>query len=202
VRGLACLGISVALCGCGATASDRTAADADERLALEGLSLRVPSGWSSYAVDSGAESSEPMLWVANVTLPTKPSKGHPNELPPYHVLSRLPPDGIVLVVEAVPAKAPAEEECPSAELRLTADDVDGSDYEGQPATNVASGSVYSHSQGLCLFAQAWFGVNDPDEAMREEVNRLLDSVELQPELPSAATGRQDNTNSRLLGTPW
>ena len=43
-----------------------------------------------------------------------------------------------------------------------------------PRPNVASGSVYSHNQGLCVFAQAWFGVNDPSEAMREQVNRVLD----------------------------
>jgi hypothetical protein len=127
-----------------------------------------------------------MLWVANVTLPTKPSKDDPNELPPYQVLSRLPRDGIVLVVEAVRAEASAEEECPSAQLRLRAADVEGSGYEGTPAPNVASGSVYSHSQGLCLVAQAWFGVNDPSEAMREEVNRVLDSVELRREPPSAS----------------
>ena len=193
MRRLASLGIGVALCGCGAGASDRTAADVDQRLALEGLSLRVPSGWSSYAVDFGAGSPEPMLWVANVTLPTKPSKDHPNELAPYQVLSGLPRDGIVLVVEAVRADASAEEECPSAQLVLTAADVQDS-YEGKPAPNVASGSVYSHSQGLCLFAQAWFGVNEPDEAMRAEVNRVLSSVELRPEPPSAAKGRRGSTS--------
>jgi hypothetical protein len=173
------------LCGCGSRSSDRIAADDGQQLALEGMSLRVPAGWSSYAIDFGASSPEPMLWVANVTLPTIPSKDDPHELPPYQVLSHLPPNGIVLVVDAIHAEVSAEEECPSMRLRLTAADVLGSDYEGQPAPHVATGSVYSHRQGLCLFAQAWFGVNAPNEAMREQVNRVLDSVELQPDLWSS-----------------
>jgi len=185
MRALALLALGLLLCGYGPGSSDQMAADDGQRLALKGLSLGMPAGWSSYAIDFGASAPEPMLWVANVTLPSESSKDHPHELPPYQVLYRLPADGIVLQVEALPAVealqagASAEEECPSVRLRLTAADIHGSDYEGKPAPHVASGSVYSHSQGLCLFAQAWFGVNDPDEAMREQVNRVLDSVELQ-----------------------
>jgi hypothetical protein len=183
VRALALLALALLLCGCGSGSSKRIASDDGERLALESLSLRVPAGWSRYARDFGAWSPEPMLWVANVPLATKPSKDHPHELPQYQVLYHLPPHGIVLTVEAFRAEASAEEECPSVRLRLTAADVAGSDYEGKPAPNVASGSVYSHSQDLCLFAQAWFGVNDPNEAMRQQVNRVLDSVQVLPEPP-------------------
>jgi hypothetical protein len=177
VRALALLAVGLLLCGCG---SGSSASHDGRRLALEGLSLRVPAGWSTYARDFGAWSPEPMLWVANVTLPTEPSKDHP--IPPYQVLSRLPPDGIVLRVSALRAEVSAEEECPSA-FWLTAADVEGSQYEGKPAPHVGFGEVYSHSQGLCVAAQAWFGVDEPKEAMREQVNRVLDSVEVQPEPP-------------------
>ena len=176
--------VGLLLSGCGSVSSARIAADDGQRLTLEGLSLQVPTGWSSYAVDFGASSPEPMLWVANVTLPMKPSKERPDDLPPYQVLSRLPSDGIVLEVGAIRADATAEEECPRPRLRLAAADVVGSDYEGQPAPNVSSGSVSAHREDLCLGAQAWFGVNEPNEAMLEQVNRVLDSVELRvPDSP-------------------
>jgi hypothetical protein len=181
---LAFLLLGAMLCACGAGASGQHGGGDGERLSFEGLSLLVPPGWSHYEVDFGPSLPEPMLWVANVTLPTKPSSEAPNELPPYQVLSRLSANGIVLLVDAVHAESAAEEECPRSQLRLTAADVNESGYEGQPAPTVATGSVYTHRHGLCLFAQAWFGVNEPGQEMRDQVNRVLGSVEFAPVPPS------------------
>lgn len=167
---LLALALALALAACGAQYTAERAA-AEDRVGLEGLSLRVPAGWDSYTDDIGPWMPEPEIWAANVPLPERASGMLAG---PYEVLDELPPQGIVLMVGA------AAESCPSQPaLRLDVVITDG--YEGQPAPNVATGSTGGGREGRCLYAQAWFGVNEPDESMRSEVNRVLASVELEPE---------------------
>jgi hypothetical protein len=165
----------VILCAaCGARHPAGKAADG-YTVALEGLSLRLPAGWDSHADDIGLWLPEPEIWAANVPLPERASG---IMLAPYEVLPELPPGGIVFEVFA------EAESCPSKpSLRLEPVDILPADtgYEGQPAPHVASGSTSVGRGGRCLAVQAWFGVNRPDEAMRSEVNRVLASVELEPE---------------------
>src|SRR5436309_7615045 len=149
-RALALIGLAAALCGCGTRTSVEQAASGEHRIELEGLSLSVPAGWSSWMQDAGPWLPAPEIWVANVPLPDRASGIPP---PPYDVLPHLPRHGIVVFVFAE-----EEDPClpgPPMHFRL-AGVLD--DYEGKPAPNVSHGELSSQIQGRCLDAQAWFGV--------------------------------------------
>ena len=169
MRAVALVALALTLSACGAR--DRAEQAESTTVAREGLSLRLPMDWDSYADDIGPWMPEPEIWAANIPLPDGSSG---MLVGPYEVLDGLPPHGIVLMVGA------AAESCPSQPL-LKVDVVLTGGYEGQPAPNVATGTAGTGRDGRCLYAQAWFGVNEPDESMRSEVNRVLASVELEPE---------------------
>jgi hypothetical protein len=172
VRALALAALTVILCACGARHPAEEAAD-EKTVAFEGLSLRVPPGWDSYSDDIGPWMPEPEIWAANVSLPERASG---MLAAPYEVLPDLPRRGIVLVV-----MAPAGPCAFKPSLHVEPVDILDGGYEGQPAPHVATWSTSGVRNGRCVWAQAWFGVNEPDESMRSEVNRVLASVELEPE---------------------
>lgn len=173
VRVLVLLTLVVTLCACGVRSPADEAPDGST-VALEGLSLRLPMGWDSYSDDIGPWLPEPAIWAANIRLPDRASG---IMAAPYEALPDLPPRAIVLMVAATIEPEP----CPSAPLlQLRRRDVMTGGYEGQPAPHVSSGSTSAGSHGRCLFAQAWFGANEPSDAIIAEVNRVLDSVEVEP----------------------
>jgi hypothetical protein len=162
------------LCACGVR-SPAEDADDSSTVALRGLSLRLPSGWDSYADDIGPWLPEPEIWAANVPLPDRASGVM---LAPYEVLPDLPARGVVLEVVAGIDPEPCE---PAPPPRLRRRDIMEGGYEGQPAPHVSSGSPLSGDRhGRCLFAQAWFGRNEPSDTQLAEANRVLESVEVEP----------------------
>lgn len=165
------IGILIALSGSVASGSAETEPNAQMRVVLQEFSVTFPVAWSDSVAEADFGLPDSSIWASNIAALQSPS----DTSPPEELLRGLPAHGIVVLVEA----SIEPEACASTwSLHLAASDILASSYEGQPAPRVSSGSTYAIRGGRCLFSQAWFGVNDPSEAMVARVNRILASVEV------------------------
>lgn len=142
-------------------------------IGAEGVSIELPPGWDGYTTRIGPEDEVVVIWAASTAF------SEPSARPefPYRTLEALPADGVVVEI-VVQATTPDSASWPllTPPVRLADGYFLADGYEGQQAPHVSTQIIQAQLADRALFAQVYFGRNQPDAEMRGRADEVLASL--------------------------